>query len=179
MPSPAHRRRRAALRLITLSVLLLLLAGCAGLPPDPHEALSKAELTRSLLALGPKADAAEAALLADTALRRARSLAAEYHLVRPPWLHNTLVNTRLRRRGLCYHWAEDLKASLTPLPLQAFELHWGVAHLRTRREHNSVVVTLRGQPFHEGLVLDGWRGSGRLVWHPVRSDRYPWVLLPP
>jgi hypothetical protein len=41
-------------------------------------------------------------------------------------------------------------------------------------EHNSVVVTAKGQPFQQGLVLDAWRHSGRLHWTPVIADRYPW-----
>jgi hypothetical protein len=61
------------------------------------------------------------------------------------------------------------------------ELHWGSARAGTLREHNSVVVTAEGQPFDQGIVLDGWRHLGWLHWTRVTADRYPWkeVVLPP
>ncbi len=64
---------------------------------------------------------------------------------------------------------------LQTLRLTTLELHWAEARPRTLREHNSVVITARGTPFLEGIVLDGWRNSGRLYWSPVALDRsYPW-----
>jgi hypothetical protein len=64
---------------------------------------------------------------------------------------------------------------LVLLELKNFQLHWGVAHRGSElREHNSVVVTARGQKFEEGIVLDPWRNSGELYWARVKNDRYPW-----
>ena len=121
----------------------------------------------------------EAARLASVALETSRELAAGYGASRPAWLHNMLVNSRLRHRGLCWHYAEDLQARLDQERFATLVLQRGVAHLSTPQEHNSVVVTGHGQPFSQGLVLDAWRNAGRLVWAPVASDRYPWELRPP
>jgi hypothetical protein len=114
-------------------------------------------------------------LLAEAALRQSRALAIEYGMTHPPQLHNVLVNLGLKRRGLCWHWTEDLLDRLAALPLESYELHWGTAYRgRLFREHNTVVVTARGRAFETGVVLDPWRESGELYWGLVREDRYPW-----
>jgi hypothetical protein len=67
---------------------------------------------------------------------------------------------------------------LRELDLKTFDLHWGVAHKGDLwLEHSGVIVTPRGRPFAEGLVLDAWRHSGRLRWATVAGDRYPWVEM--
>ena len=64
---------------------------------------------------------------------------------------------------------------LASLELKSFTLHEGVAYKGSNlREHNTVVVTAKGQEFSIGIVLDPWRNSGNLFWVPVRDDRYPW-----
>jgi len=94
---------------------------------------------------------------------------------RPAVLHNLLVNTGLRERGLCWHWTQDLLAHLRSLPLPHYQLHWGIAHRgELFREHNSVVVTARGADFATGLVLDPWREAGELLWVAVADDSYAW-----
>ena len=106
------------------------------------------------------------------------ALAREYAVVRPAWLHNNLVNLGLRDRGLCYHWANDLFARLQTLDLQSLELQLAVANMDRRREHNAIVVTARGRPLSEGIVLDAWRRSGRLWWGYATTDKYHWQPLP-
>jgi len=93
--------------------------------------------------------------------------------VGPPLFHNFLVNTGMRKRGLCFQWAEDLLAQLDALELTTLELHWGEARAGTWREHNCIVATAKGQPFRTGIVLDGWRHSGRLYWNALARDHYP------
>jgi hypothetical protein len=69
---------------------------------------------------------------------------------------------------------------LQTLELQTYQLHWGVAYRGSElREHNSVVITAKGQAFEKGLVLDPWRNSGDLYWTLVGEDNYPWEELPP
>ena len=153
-------------------LLLLVLTGCA------HSAGARREAARvlpeRLAALGPTVSQDEAQRAAACAYDSAQQLAREYRVVGPPLFHNFLVNLGLRKRGLCYHWAEDLAARPQSLKLTTLDLHWGIARAGSLREHNSVIVTAKGQPFEEGIVLDGWRHSGRLYWAPVTSDRYPW-----
>jgi hypothetical protein len=133
-------------------------------------------LRGEIRSLGDEVSDEEAAVLADTAVRYAMEMADSYDMVRPIEIHNTLVNLGLRKRGLCYQCAEDLYARLRKLDLQTLRLHWGVAHKDDLwLEHSGVIVTARGRPFGEGLVLDAWRHAGRLRWAKVGEDRYPWV----
>ena len=131
-------------------------------------------LTADLLALSPQVRRDEASRFARVALRSSIELAREYRLVRSPHFHNFLVNTGVRDRGLCHEWARDLGARLSEVRSPSLVLRWGIARAGTLREHNCVVVTARGQPFARGLILDGWRRSGRLYWTRVAADRYPW-----
>ena len=117
----------------------------------------------------------EATLAAETACSYSLELARQYHAVRPAIWGNVLVNFGLRKRGLCYQWADDLSAKLESLHLRTLKVRRGVARLETRREHSSVVLTAPGQAFDRGIVLDAWRHSGRLFWCPVKEDRYPWT----
>ena len=60
--------------------------------------------------------------------------------------------------------------------LQTLELHWAESGPNTGAEHNVIVVTAKGQPFGEGILLDLWRYSGTLVWTHVGMDPdYRWM----
>jgi hypothetical protein len=136
----------------------------------------EAQLRTKLAMLSPTVRVDEAEKLALCAYKTSRRLAREYRVVFPPALNNILINTGGRKRGLCYHWTEDLMLQLDALKLETLELHWGEAFARTFSENNGVVVTAKGQPFGQGIVLDAWRYQGRLYWGPVRKDPegYPW-----
>ena len=135
-------------------------------------------LRAEILALGDDVDPREAEVLADVSVRHAAALADSYDMVRPIEIHNTLVNLGLRKRGLCYQTAEDMYVRLRDLKLWTLDLHWGVAHKDdVWLEHSGVIVTAKGRPFREGLVIDAWRHSGRLRWARVEEDRYPWVKM--
>lgn len=174
---------RAAFKISLAISLLSALTGCTGLRPvspqiglsleNPHTSIES--LVSELAALGPSVDKEEAQRLAVCAHESSLELAMRYRVARPPAFHNFLVNTGMKQRGLCYHWAEDLWAKLEALNLVTLELNWGMARAGTYREHNCVVVTARGAPFETGIVLDAWRQSGNLVWKHVSSDKYPWV----
>ena len=165
------------LRAFHISLGLAALAGLTGCAHNPPVAQSSEvrSLKVALTTLGHTVRREEAECVAGCAYDYPRVLAAKYRVVRPALLHNFLVNSGFKQRGLCYEWAEDLLAQLQACRLESLELHWGIARADTVREHNSVVVTARGQPFDEGIVLDPWRRSGRLVWSPVAVDKYPWV----
>ena len=138
-----------------------------------------ASLQNDLAALNGQTNIVEAGQVAQTAIFYASYLAEEYGLVRPAILHNLLVRTGLKDRGLCHHWTVDLMKRLQILELKSYQLYWGVAHRGSElREHNSVVITASGQRFDEGIVLDPWRNSGELYWTLVKNDRYPWEERP-
>jgi hypothetical protein len=147
----------------------------ADCPASAVEVGAAQSLKEHLKALAPSVREDEAQLVAVCAYEYSRQLGRQYRVVRPAVFHNFLVNLGVKRRGLCYQWAEDLLAQLQTFNLQSLELRWGIARANTSREHNCVVVTAPGQPFERGIVLDAWRRGGRLVWSPVATDRYPWV----
>lgn len=178
---------------IALMAALAFLSGCASdgavgggdaspNRPDINAAAFAEEIAalhRQLTELSGTVDRREARQVAETAVLYSQTLASRYRVVRPAAWHNILVRMRARQRGLCYHWTTDLMRKLQSLGLTSFDLYWGVAHRGSElREHNSVVIAARGQPFEAGLVLDPWRNSGDLYWASVRQDRYPWRELP-
>lgn len=149
--------------------------------PDVVEHLAKiAELEQALLTLGPDIDRYEAANVAGSTVEYALELAEDYELTAQPVLHNILVNYGWRPRGLCIHFAEDILRMLLAKNLRTMDVYWGVAYPTRafRLEHSSVVVTAKDQPFETGIVLDGWRDSGKLFFCRVtEDDRYAWELF--
>ena len=139
-------------------------------------------MTETLGTLGDTVDRNEAHLIAERTFDCASRLQRAYELVWPPQYHNFLVTMGWRKRGLCFHFAEDLYADLKQLPLSSLTLHWGMARPGTWFEHNCIVVCARGQRFENGVAIDLWRRSGEPSWVKVKSDRYNWQegeLLPP
>jgi len=128
------------------------------------------DLSKALAALAPDVDPAEAELVSVTAHTTARRLAREYRVVLNPELTVFLVNIGRRKRGWCGHWTRDIGEHLKELKLKTLVLHWGAAYAGTSSENNCLVVTARNQPFHDGIIIDGWRRAGRLFWCAVRKD---------
>jgi hypothetical protein len=179
---------------IIFSILWALAAGVTGCShtgaatAERHDALAAPgqkgqsqridDLTQALLALDPSVSEEEARVVAQSAIEHAAILGQRYRIVRPPQWHNLLVTFGWKKRGLCYHWTEDLLKHLEGLRLQQLHLQRVVAHRGSDlREHHSVLVITGNNSFPEGIVLDGWRGSGNLFWVPAGKDRYPWVPL--
>jgi hypothetical protein len=137
------------------------------------------KLHEQLISMDSDIDDIEAKKLARAAIGYSMSLANDYRITRPAKFHNTLVNLKIKDRGLCIHWTKDLLKLLRGLNFSTFEFHWGVARPKSilRVEHSSVVVTAKGQPFDEGIVLDPWRYGGKLYWIQVRKDEYNWKKL--
>ena len=159
---------------IALALFFAIAAASARADDYPQQGDRVLALTRELTRLSPSVDPREAQRLARAADSRAVHLRREYRVGGPPQFHNFLVNSGLKQRGLCHHWARDLGARLAALKLRTLVLRWGIARPGTLREHNAVVVTARGQPFERGIVLDAWRHSGRLYFGTLAGDKYPW-----
>ena len=168
----------------------LLTGGCASSPRIEREggvtrlsALGRqeaAQITTALMTMHPACDPAEARRLADTAVRAGGELAEKYRVSLPAPEHNLLINMGLRERGLCWQWTWDLSGALAPLRVQTFDLHWGVSNFDRFNEHNSVVVTPRGRPFAEGILLDPWRLGGQISFFAVTKDpEYKWIERSP
>jgi hypothetical protein len=165
-------------RRLLAGVSLIVLANFCGelqaqiAPPD----FRAAQVLRDrIAALSPSVRADEAQRLAQCAYATAGQLRHDYGIIGPPLFHNFLVNLGIRKRGLCFQWAEDLLVRLDTLKLRTLDLHWAEARAGSWREHNCVVVTAKGQPFRQGIILDCWRHSGHLFWSPLATDHYPWI----
>ncbi len=159
-----------------------LVAGCTTVRvPETKQAAEVAALAAQLRSLSPAVDDGEAQRAADAAVRYPLELAREWHATPPAVVNNVLINAGIHPQGLCFQWADALTEKLLTLNLRTLELHRGVAHLRTPREHSCVVLTATGQNFTNGVALDAWRDCGRLQWSLVPRDNYPWkevTLIP-
>ena len=163
--------------LFSMVSLAIVARSCRDLPAQlPPPDIPRAHvLGERITALGPKVRGDEAQRLAECAYATAAKLRRDYGVVGSALFHNFLVNVGIRKRGLCFQWAEDLLAHLDAVKATTLELHWAEARAASLRENNCIVVTAKGQPFREGIVLDCWRHAGHLFWAPVPADRYPWV----
>jgi hypothetical protein len=104
----------------------------------------------------------------------------EYGLFRPVELNNILIQIGLKRRGLCFQLADDLFCRLRGMDLKTLDLHEGQAAVGDLiEEHNCVVVTDKGKPFHTGMLLDAWRYAGKLRWMSIADDtQHDWKERP-
>ena len=144
--------------------------------PQPDRILS---LRQKLMALGPEVNPDDADDLAGTAVRYSEELAREYEMARPIEVHNVMVNMGLRKGGLCYQLADEMFVKLRDMNLYSFDLYRAIADKDDIwHEHNTVVVTARGQPFETGVVLDPWRYAGKLRFIRVADDHHPWKIRP-
>lgn len=160
------------------ALAIMLTASCADPGNTNFRKHQARRLSHDLQTLSPSVQTEEADKLATTAVEQSARLSDAYQPVRLPWFNNFLINRGLRDRGLCYQWRNDLFPHLFRLRTSSLKLHLATSRKGTMREHNSIVVTAAGQPFESGLVLDPWRGSGKLWWGSVKNDtRYPWVPL--
>src|SRR5262245_1687200 len=141
----------------------------------PEKESAKAEeLANQLAKLSHSVDPNEARILAECAYATVARLRQEYRPFGTPIFNNFLVYHGLKKRGYCYQWTEDMLLTLDTLKLKTLELHWGDAYRETWRENNCVVVTAKGQPFDQGMILECWRHFGHLRWNLVPSDQDPY-----
>ena len=75
---------------------------------------------------------------------------------------------RVSRR--MYQFAAELLVPLEAQKFKTLDFHWAESDAGTDTEHNVIVVTGRGQPFEQGLMLDNWRHAGHLLWGPLDGD---------
>jgi hypothetical protein len=107
------------------------------------------------------------------------ALAEHYKINHSPLFHNVLVNTGVKKRGLCCHWAEDLHQELRRLKISSLKFDWLVSRLGSKlREHNTIVIYAADSSWSEGIVYDPWREAGKPYWIKVADDKYPWVRHP-
>lgn len=161
-------------------LLMLLVAACAAAPDGPPPRGTEAEiaaLTRAIRGLDAAVDPEEAARAARISYDYSHELALAYQIVDRPLVHNAKVNRGEKPRGLCWHWAEDMEKRLLAEDFRTLDMHRGIANSDSLIliDHSSAIISARGAPMADGIVLDPWRKGGVLYWGAVREDtRYPW-----
>lgn len=174
--------------LVGCAMLLGLFLGCATFdegasnklrPTTPEQiAALRAELLELPGLLVNAAIEQEAQRIADKAVVHAKLLAMQYRVHGSPRMHNTWVNVGVKERGLCYHFAHDLKAELVALHLQYYHIiDVAARHESQLRAHYAIAVGVPGSTFGKHILLDAWRDGGQLFWSRIEEDkRYPWRL---
>ena len=127
-------------------------------------------LINRLVALSPTVNREEARKVASIAYTTGRELARKWNMLPSPTVQSFLINIGIKKGGYCYQFATELLLRLDALKLQTLELHWGESDAGTDTEHNVPVITAPGQPFAQGIILDNWRNSGKLLWGPITGD---------
>jgi len=127
-------------------------------------------LRQRLVGLGRQVNPDEARRVASIAYTTGRELAQKWEMGSSPTFHSFLINMGAKKAGYCHQFATELLLRLDAQKLKTLDLHWGESDAGTDTEHNVIVVTARGQPFEQGLMLDNWRRSGRLLWGPLSGD---------
>jgi hypothetical protein len=137
----------------------------------PRQSSSPTALASALMALSPSVNPTDARRAADCAYTTSVRLTHDYGMVGPAIFQNGLVNLGFRKKGLCYHWTEDMLVEMRRLNLKTLEIHWAVSHQGSFLESNALVLTARGQALEDGVVLDAWRHAGDLYWNAAAADR--------
>ena len=162
-----------------LLIYLALFSGCS-LTPLPKRTLTEVynstkELSLMLQELNATVDQREANDLAKEAILYSSKLAKKYKLVSPPLWHNTLINIGIKKRGLCYQWADDLLKYLHKRGYKTLIFYYVGSDIDSYFEHNAIVVSAKGMGFEDGILLDAWRNSGNLFFIKVKEDKkYSW-----
>ncbi|HHB93532.1 MAG TPA: hypothetical protein ENK88_00060 [Campylobacterales bacterium] len=164
---------------ISILLLLLIFGGCSltPLPPSsPKIITTKIErLSDMIIDLNSTIDRYEAQEIASRAVKYSKHLAQKYRVVSPPLWHNTLVNLGIRKRGLCYQWAEDLLSYLLAKKYQTIQFYTVGSSIGNYFEHNALAISAKGSSFEKGILFDAWRNSGDLYFIEIYKDkRYKW-----
>ena len=160
---------------------LLLLA----FPPHPGKEVFVATsvddraLTMRIKALSPTVSLDDARQVTYCAVSTGREKAREWRVVPGaswvPGLQNLLILMGARKGGFCFQYSREVLIRLNALKLQTLEFHWAEAEPNTFGENNAIVVTARGQPFEQGVLLDSWRAQPYVTWTQVTKDpQYDW-----
>lgn len=104
-------------------------------------------------------------------------LAKKYEVNTTALIHNTLVNLKIKKRGFCYHYANDLANLLKLEEYKSFKVKKIVANEGDYFEHTALLLTRNDISFNNSIVLDAWRNTGELFFSKVIDDkRYKWKL---
>ncbi|WP_264212020.1 YgdI/YgdR family lipoprotein [Leisingera thetidis] len=163
---------------LLVSLMMLAAATLAGCSSGPTATKNDVEeLARALQSLDPEVDPTEARRAAEIAYSYSAQLAQQYNVTTSPILHNTLVNSGVKERGVCVHYAEDMQARLNQENFQTLSMLRAIAEPKSdfRIDHSTAVIAAKGDGIYDGIVLDPWRYGGKLYWSATTKDpRYDW-----
>ena len=159
-----------------LMLAALALAGCATTPTATEEQ-EVTRLAQALVALDENVDPVEAQRAAEIAYTHSTALAQQYNVTTSPIIHNALVNSGAKDRGICVHYAEDMQARLNQEGFKTLTMLRAIAEPKNdfRIDHSTAVIAPAGDDIYGGIVLDPWRHGGELYWSETAEDpRYNW-----
>jgi len=159
-----------------LMMLAMLLAGCATAPsPGGNQEVTR--LAHAIQSLDATVDPEEARRAAEIAFTHSSALARQYNVTTSPIIHNALVNSGAKDRGICVHYAEDMQARLSQEDFKTLTMLRAIAEPKNdfRIDHSTAVIAPAGDDIYGGIVLDPWRYGGDLYWSETAEDpRYNW-----
>jgi len=164
------------MHILRLFFFALLFVACAVKQPSVDVVNKRVnELQALIVGLSPHVRRDEALNLSQRSINYSVYLSQKYQAISSPWIQNTLVNVGLKKRGLCYEWAEDLLRHLVKRNYQTLEFHTIGANIGYLNEHNALAVSAKGEGIEKSIVLDAWRNSGNLYFKKIREDKkYDW-----
>ncbi|WP_044418389.1 hypothetical protein [Halarcobacter anaerophilus] len=168
---------------IILIFTVFIFVGCSNkhdyqLPSEKQFLKQKAkQLSLEVESISKNIDKKEAYSVALNALVYSKYLAKEYDVNTPALFHNLLINLNIKKRGLCYHYANDLLEYLKTKKYKTFKFEKVVSSPNQYFEHTSIIITRDDIEFRNSIVLDAWRDTGNLYFSKVKDDkRYDWEL---
>lgn len=145
-----------------------------------NQALSKQDkniqsLSFDVQSLSKEISKSEALKISYEAITYSKKLANKYKVTTTALFHNTLINLNIKKRGYCYHYANDLHRYLKTKKFKSFKFIRAVSKRGEYFEHSSLVLTRDDLSFEDSLILDAWRDTGDLFWSRVKDDnKYKW-----
>lgn len=159
-----------------LILFSLLLVACQVAPKTVPQSQIET-LAKLLQSLERSVPHKESLQLSRELFQKTKELTKEFKLTSPPLWHNFLVNTGLRQKGLCFHWADALYLHLKKQKYTDFSFHLVGANIGSYFfEHNALAVTNKKGDIESAVLIDPWRNSGNLYFSKIRDDqKYTWT----
>ncbi len=166
-------------RFLFVSCCVCVLLGCAVKVASPTQAriIALSDLLRTLDRTMSKKETLQ---LSKDIFQKTNLLTEEFAMTYPPQYHNFLVNIGLKKKGLCYQWADALYAYFQQKPYHSFIFHLMGANIGEYwKEHNVMAIAVKNVPMQEWIVIDPWRNPGKLYFSKVKDDHmYHWKYRP-
>ena len=169
---------KIACQLILFACVILYVIACSHSPKFVADPQDTEDLHNAIASLSNDVKQEEAKAISELLISSTLELSNEYRMASPPRYHNLLVQLSLRDRGLCCHWAEDLRLRVINLHPRSIDIDWLVTKHGKLLEHNSIVIFAAGTSWQHGIVYDPWRASGQPYWVSVKDDQFVWKQHP-